>query len=47
MAYTGKPVGHDGKEMSDRAWERVHAVIARIEEKRNARLAKEAEQKGA
>lgn len=42
-----KPVGHDGKEISEQAWIRAHAVIARIEEKRNARLAKEAEQKGA
>jgi hypothetical protein len=41
----GRPVGHNGKAISERAWERAHAVIARIEAKANARLANE--QKGA
>ncbi|WP_179090111.1 hypothetical protein MHI37_06850 [Paenibacillus sp. FSL H8-0548] len=41
----GRPVGHDGKAISERAWERAHAVIARIEAKANIRLANE--QKGA
>jgi hypothetical protein len=40
-----RPVGHDGKEISEQAWIRVHAVIARIEERKNARLT--SEQKGA
>lgn len=33
-----KPVGHDGKEISDSAWRRVHAMIARMEEKYNVRI---------
>lgn len=41
----GRPVGHDGKVISERAWERAHAVIARIQAKANTRL--DNEQKGA
>lgn len=40
-----KPIGHDGKQISDHAWKKAHAVIAKIEERINARLANE--QKGA
>ncbi len=42
-----RPIGHDGKEMSEQAWRRVHMVIARIEERYNARLANEQKQNSA
>lgn len=47
-----KPIGHDGKPMSDQAYKRLHALIARLEIKYNVRVVnendlKEMEAKGA
>lgn len=41
ISEQGRPIGHDGKEISEQAWIRAHAVIAKIEERKNARLANE------
>jgi hypothetical protein len=41
LTEDGRPIGHDGKALSQERWIGAHAVIARIEERKNARLAKE------